>query len=102
MVGRTLGEVIESDHPDFKPGDHIVGRLGWQEYAVSDGADLDFKVEPKEGVPLTAYMGACGSNGTTAWAGLKMIGQPKEGETVFVSAAAGPSVLPVGRRNAAW
>ena len=79
MVGRTLGEVIESDHPDFKPGDHIVGRLGWQEYAVSDGADLDFKVEPKEGVPLTAYMGACGSNGTTAWAGLKMIGQPKKG-----------------------
>ncbi len=60
MVGRTLGEVIESDHPSFKPGDHIVGQLGWKECAVSDGADLDFKVEPKEGVPLTAYMGACG------------------------------------------
>ena len=89
MVGRTLGEVIESDHPGFKPGDHIVRQLDWKEYAVSDGADLDFQGEPKEGVPLTAYMGAYGSNGTTAWAGLKMIGQPKEGETILVSAAAG-------------
>jgi hypothetical protein len=97
MVGRTLGEVIESDHPDFNPGDHIVGRLGWQEYTVSNGADLDFKVEPKKGVPLTAYMGACGSNGTTAWAGLKMIGQPKEGETVLVSAAAGSVGSAVGQ-----
>ena len=97
MVGRILGEVIESDHPDFKPGDHIVGRLGWQEFAVSDGTDLDFKVEPKEGVPLTAYMGACGSNGNTAWAGLKIVGEPKEGETVLVSAAAGSVGSAVGQ-----
>ncbi|MAF95993.1 MAG: NADP-dependent oxidoreductase [Rhodospirillaceae bacterium] len=97
MVGRILGEVIESGHPDLKPGDHIVGRLGWQEYAVSNGADLDFKVEPKEGMPLTAYMGVCGSNGTTAWAGLKMIGKPKEGETVLVSAAAGSVGSAVGQ-----
>ncbi len=97
MVGRILGEVIESDNPDFKPGDHVVGRLGWQEYVVSDGTDLDFKIEPKDGVPLTAYMGASGSNGTTAWAGLKIIGEPKEGETVLVSAAAGSVGSAVGQ-----
>ena len=49
MVGRTLGEVIESDHPDLKPGDHIVGRLGWQEYAVSDGATWISRSSPRKG-----------------------------------------------------
>lgn len=89
MVGRVLGEVVASNNPEFRPGEHIVGRLGWQTYAVSDGSDLDFKVVPKDGIPLTAYLGACGSTGVTAWAGLKLIGDPKPGETVLVSAAAG-------------
>lgn len=89
MVGRTLGVVTESRHPDFKPGEHVVGRWGWQTYVVSDGSNLDFSVARRDGVPLTAYLGACGSNGVTAWLGLKMIGDPKPGETVLVSAAAG-------------
>jgi hypothetical protein len=97
MVGRVLGEVVESKNADFKPGEHIVARLGWQTYAVSDGSDLDFKVVPKDAVSLTAYLGACGSNGMTAWAGLKMIGEPKPHETVLVSAAAGSVGSAVGQ-----
>lgn len=97
MVGRTLGVVEESRHGDFKAGDHVVGSLGWQTHAISDGSNLDFRVTPREGVPLTAYLGACGSNGVTAWAGLKMIGVPREGETVLVSAAAGSVGSAVGQ-----
>ncbi len=97
MVGRVLGKVLESNNPAFTPGDHVVGRLGWQMYAVSDGSDLDFKVVPKDSIPLTAYLGACGSNGVTAWTGLKIIGEPKEGETVLVSAAAGSVGSAVGQ-----
>jgi NADPH-dependent curcumin reductase CurA len=97
MVGRVLGEVVESQNADFKPGEHVVARLGWQTYAVSDGSDLDFKVVPKDAIPLTAYLGACGSTGMTAWAGLKMIGDPKAGETVLVSAAAGSVGSAVGQ-----
>ncbi len=97
MVGRALGEVVESRDPDYAPGDLVVGRLGWQTHALATAKTLDFKVEPREGVPLTAYLGACGSNGTTAWAGLKRIGEPQPGETVLVSAAAGSVGSAVGQ-----
>ncbi len=97
MVGRALGEVVESRDPGHKPGDLVVGRLGWQTHALATAKTLDFKVEPHEGVPLTAYLGACGSNGTTAWAGLKLIGAPEPGETVLVSAAAGSVGSAVGQ-----
>ena len=89
MVGRVLGEVVKTNNPDFPVGTHVVGRLGWQTHVVSDGSDLDFVVAPKPGVPLSAYLGVCGSTGVTAWVGLKITGQPKAGETVVVSAAAG-------------
>jgi len=89
MVGRVLGRVAETRNGDYMVGDHVVGRLGWQTHAISDGTDLDFKVEPKDGVPLSAYMGVCGSTGVTGWAGVKVVGQPESGETVLVSAAAG-------------
>ena len=89
MVGRILGEVIESRNPDYQPGDHVIGRLGWQTHAVSDGSDLDFKVTPKEGIPLSAYLGACGSTGATAWVGLKIVAGMKNTDTVLVSAAGG-------------
>jgi NADPH-dependent curcumin reductase CurA len=102
MIGRVLGEVIESNNPDFPLGTHVVGRLGWQQFVVSDGSDLDFTVEPVDGVPLSAYLGACGSTGTTAWVGLKITGQPKEGETVLVSAAAGSVGSVVGQLARAW
>ena len=89
MVGRVLGKVIETKNTDYAIGDHVVGRLGWQSHAISDGTNLDFKVEPKQDVPLSAYLGACGSTAITGWVGLKIVGKPLKGETVLMSAAAG-------------
>ena len=87
VVGRTVAEVIESRHPEFHPGDWVVGRLGWQDYSVAAAAELQ-KIDPAT-APLTAYLGCLGSTGVTAWIGLVEIGRPKNGETVVVSAAAG-------------
>ena len=89
MVGRVLGRVIETKNADYAIGDHVVGRLGWQSHAISDGTDLDFKVEARQDVPLSAYLGACGSTAITGWVGIKLVGKPREGETVLISAAAG-------------
>ena len=97
MVGRVLGEVVETQNPDFPLGTFVVGRLGWQTHVVSDGTNLDFVVDAKPGVPLSAYLGVCGSTGVTGWVGLKVTGQPKAGETVVVSAAAGSVGSGVGQ-----
>ena len=87
MVGRTIAEVIESRSPEFKEGDWIVGRLGWQDYSIAAAAELQ-KINP-DTVPLTTYLGCLGSTGITAWVGLVEIGRPQPGETVLVSAASG-------------
>ena len=89
MIGRVLGEVVETNNPDYPLGTFVVGRLGWQTHVVTDGGNLDFAVTPPAGVPLSAYLGATGNSGLTAWVGLKITGDPKPGETVVVSAAAG-------------
>ena len=99
MVGRVLGEVVQTNNPDFPVGTFVVGRLGWQTHVVSDGTNLDFVVDAKPGVPLSAYLGVCGSTGVTGWVGLKVTGQPKAGETVVVSAAAGSVGIFVGQNG---
>ena len=63
--------------------------MGWQEYAVVSDAMPLFPVDVAEGVSPTAYMGALGMTGLTAWIGIRDIGKPQPGETVVVSAAAG-------------
>jgi NADPH-dependent curcumin reductase len=95
MVGATVGEVIESNDPAFKLGDIVLGRFGWQQYGVSAGAALR-KVDPKL-APISAYLGVLGMPGMTAWVGLVDICQPKQGETVIVSAAAGAVGSVVGQ-----
>jgi NADPH-dependent curcumin reductase CurA len=87
MIGGTAGEVVESRHADFAPGDKVVGRLGWAEMGACDGTLLR-KVDTLR-IPLSAYLGAVGMPGMTAWYGLTQIMQPKEGETIVVSAASG-------------
>lgn len=87
MIGEAAGYVVASRHPDFKIGDAVVGPTGWQEFAVSDTEPLR-KVDCSE-APLSAYLGALGMTGVTAWYGMTQIGQPVPGETVVVSAAAG-------------
>ncbi len=88
MRGFTIGEVTESRHADYKPGDIVQGLLGWQSWAVSDGGALTRL--PKEAVPdLTAFPGVLSMVGPTAYFGLLDVGEPKEGDTLVVSAAAG-------------
>lgn len=87
MIGGTVGEVVESKNPAFKPGDKVVAMFGWQEYGLSDGSGM--RKVPDGPVPLSAYLGAVGMPGVTAWYGLNKIIEPKAGETVLVSAASG-------------
>ncbi len=95
MIGGTVGEVIESKHPKFKAGDKVVGMFGWSEIGVSDGTLL--KKVPDGPVPLSAYLGAVGMPGMTAWYGLNQIIQPKAGQTIAVSAASGAVGSVVGQ-----
>jgi NADPH-dependent curcumin reductase CurA len=95
MGGEAVGEVVQSKNPQFKPGDTVLNRAGWQQYGLSDGSDLR-KVDPKA-VPISTYLGVVGMPGVTAWMGLHDIGQPKPGETVVVSAASGAVGSVVGQ-----
>jgi NADPH-dependent curcumin reductase CurA len=95
MVGGTVGEIVESKNPKFVVGEKVQGMLGWSEMGVSDGKLLR-KVDDSH-VPLSAYLGAVGMPGMTAWYGLTQIIQPKEGETVVVSAASGAVGSVVGQ-----
>ncbi|RPI15702.1 MAG: NADP-dependent oxidoreductase [Lysobacterales bacterium] len=95
MIGGTVGVVERSNHAQYAVGDTVVGILGWQEYALSDGQQL-MKVDSRL-VPMSAYLGAVGMPGVTAWYGLNRICQPKPGETVLVSAASGAVGSVVGQ-----
>lgn len=86
--GLGLGVVEESRNPSFNEGDLVQGLLGWQVYQVSDGEGLS-SVPRIPSLPLTAYLGALGHIGLTAYFGLLDIGKPKAGETLVVTAAAG-------------
>jgi NADPH-dependent curcumin reductase len=90
MIGGTVGEVVESKNEHFKPGDKVVGMGGWQEYLVVNASQRGVlqKVDTTH-IPLSAYLGAVGMPGVTAWYGLVKIINPKAGETVVVSAASG-------------
>jgi len=86
MAGGGLGEVVASRHPDFKVGDLASGDLGWQEYSAVPGKALmkETRIEP-----LSHLQSIYGITGLTAYFGLLEVGQPKAGETLVVSAAAG-------------
>jgi NADPH-dependent curcumin reductase CurA len=90
MGGGTVGEVIESKNAKFSVGDLVVGMGGWQQYSVVDADQPGAlrKVDTQH-IPLSAYLGAVGMPGVTAWYGLVKIIEPKAGETMVVSAATG-------------
>ena len=90
MGGGTVGEVVESQNDKFKVGDKVVGMGGWQQYSVVDANQVGAvrKVDTTH-VPLSAYLGAVGMPGVTAWYGLVKIIEPKAGQTMVVSAATG-------------
>lgn len=87
MVGGAVGEVVQSGNPKFTAGDIVQGEFGWQEYAISNGQGVR-KIDPAI-APISTSLGVLGMPGLTAYFGLLDIGQPKKGETVVVSGAAG-------------
>lgn len=89
MRAGGLGEVVESKNPNYRVGQIVQGLVGWQEYLVVSDAQPLFGVDVAEGVSPSAYMGALGTTGLTAWVGIRDVGKPQPGETVVVSAAAG-------------
>jgi NADPH-dependent curcumin reductase CurA len=90
MQGGTVGEVLESRHAGYKAGDQVVGMGGWQEYSVVDaGVPGAMRKADTTHVPLSAYLGALGMPGVTAWYGLMNLIEPKAGQTIAVSAASG-------------
>jgi NADPH-dependent curcumin reductase CurA len=87
LDGGCVGRVVESKNEQYQAGDFIIGMVGWREYFISDGTGL-MKIDANL-APIQAYLGTVGMPGLTAYYGLLEIGKPKEGETVFVSAASG-------------
>ena len=84
----AVGEVVASRTATLSVGDTVFGMLGWQEYALVDGADGSMTVVPP-GIDPTLVLGVLGVTGMTAYFGLKDIGRPTPGDTVVVSGAAG-------------
>ena len=95
MRALAVGKVTASKNPKFAVGDHVTGLLGVQEYAYSNGQGLT-KVDPKL-APLPVYLGTLGMPGMTGYFGLLEVGQPKAGDTVVVSGAAGAVGSVVGQ-----
>jgi NADPH-dependent curcumin reductase CurA len=95
MRALVVGEVIESKHEQFEVGSYLQGVGGVQQYVVTDGKGWH-QVDPNL-APLPMYLGVLGMTGMTAYFGLLEVGQPKEGETVLVSGAAGAVGAVVGQ-----
>ena len=96
MRSFAAGTVVKSRHPDFAEGDLVMGLLGWQAFALSDGSNINRKVTESD-LPLSLSLGVLGLNGVTAYFGLTELGLPKPGNTVVVSTAAGAVGSAVGQ-----
>ncbi|MCE9661305.1 MAG: NADP-dependent oxidoreductase [Burkholderiales bacterium] len=98
MGGGTVGEVVASRHSNYQPGDSVVGMGGWQQYAIVDASQPGaLRKADTSRIPLSAYLGAVGMPGVTAWYGLVKICEPKAGQTIVVSAASGAVGSVVGQ-----
>jgi len=98
MQGGTVGEVVASRHAGYAVGDRVVGFGGWQQFSVVDaGTPGVLRTVDTTQVPLSAYLGAVGMPGVTAWYGLARICRPVAGKTVTVSAASGAVGSAVGQ-----
>lgn len=95
MQGGAVGEVVASNAEGIAAGDHVLHFGGWREYATFDAAQA-VKVDP-EAAPLSTYLGVLGMTGLTAYAGLLRTAAFKEGDSVFVSGAAGAVGSQVGQ-----
>jgi len=94
LTNFFVGKIVKSDNPKFKVGQHVYGYAGYEEYTVHPQAQADSlriisEEELKLGIPLTTWVGAAGMPGQTAYYGLYHIGEPKKGETIFITGASG-------------
>ena len=87
MTGGAVGRVAVSRNPAFEEGQWVLHPLGWREWALSDGSGM--RRIDAGAAPVSTALGVLGMPGFTAYYGLFELGGPKEGETVFVSGAAG-------------
>jgi NADPH-dependent curcumin reductase CurA len=87
LSGGIVGEVIESRSENFVKGNFVVGNLGWQDYSIA--GEKEVRKINSEIAPVSTALGVLGMPGLTAYFGLLYIGEPKQGETVVVSGAAG-------------
>ncbi len=88
MRAFAAGRIVESNDPAWPVGTAVTGLFGWQDYAVVDGAGIQRRVG-EDDLPLSTALGVMGINGVTAHYGLLELGEPRAGETVVVSTAAG-------------
>jgi len=96
MRSFAIGEVVASRNPEFSEGEIVSGLLGWQRFAVSDGSNVQGRFTNTD-LPSSLALGILGLNGVTAYFGLLDICEPKEGDTVVVSTAAGAVGSAVGQ-----
>ncbi|MGE0621537.1 MAG: NADP-dependent oxidoreductase [Pseudomonadales bacterium] len=89
VMGLTLSRVLESRHPDYRPGDLLMARFAWEEHTLTDAGDFISRLPPEPELPLSYYLGVLGDTGLSAYFGLTDYGRIQPGETVLVSAAAG-------------
>jgi NADPH-dependent curcumin reductase CurA len=86
MRSSGIGEIVESNHPDFKVGERVMGMMGWQEFFLTDGQGLNKVAAP---LPDEAILSVFALPGITASQGYFNVGKPKKGETIIVTGAAG-------------
>src|SRR5512133_28713 len=86
LEGSAVGEVVESNTAQFKPGDIVFSSFGWREYFIASPTDIHHLNSNVQ--PLSVYLGVLGMTGMTAWAGLSVV-EVKTGDTIFISGAAG-------------
>lgn len=88
MRALAVGEILESNAPGFRAGEHVYGWFGWQRYCVATPESVLRRVVPSS-LPLSANLSVLGMNGITAYLAFHGLGDPKPGEHVLVSTAAG-------------
>ena len=99
VANATVSKVLKSDNPDYKVGDLVKGLTPIAEYArvENPAQQMITKINNTQGLDLGIFLGPLGMPGLTAWSSLYKIGQPKKGETIFVSSAAGAVGQVVGQ-----
>lgn len=96
MRSLAVGAIVETRHPDYQIGEIVTGWFGWQELAAVDAASVLRRVTETD-LPLSLALGVLGINGVTAHLALTSVGEPKPGDTVLVSTAAGAVGSAVGQ-----